>query len=124
MRPQLAAASLRMIAAHPWAGVGLGTWPVVYPHYATVDFAVFMNQAHSDWLQWAAEGGVPFVLMILALFIWTVRAGFRSVWGLGAVSVFLHALVDYPFSRPALASWVIVVIAMLWAQETTQSQEK
>jgi O-antigen ligase len=122
MRPQLAATSLRMIAAHPWAGVGLGAWPIVYPHYATVDFAVFVNQAHCDWLQWAAEGGVPFVLMMIGLFIWTVRAGFRSVWGLGAVSVFLHALVDYPFSRPALGSWVVVIIAMLWARETAAAE--
>ncbi len=115
MRPELAAASLRMLAANPWTGVGLGAWPTVYPHYAAVDFGVFANQAHCDWLQWAAEGGLPFALVMLGIFVWTARAAFRSVWGLGAVAVFLHALVDYPFSRPALASWVIVIVAMLWA---------
>jgi O-antigen ligase len=122
MRPQFAAASLHMLAEHPLAGVGLGTWPTVYPHYAEVDFNVFVNQAHSDWLQWAAEGGIPFVLMLAALFGWTVRIAFRSVWGLGAVAVFLHALLDYPFSRPALSSWVMVIVAMLWAHEASQGQ--
>jgi hypothetical protein len=33
----------------------------------------------------------------------------------GIVSVFLHACVDYPFSRPALGSWFIVMLAMLAA---------
>jgi len=122
MRPELDAASLRMITAHPLVGVGLGAWPTVYPHYAAVDFGVFVNQAHCDWLEWTAEGGIPFGIMMAGLFAWTVRAAFRSVWGLGAVAVFLHALVDYPFSRPALASWVIVIIAMLWGRRAGEAE--
>jgi len=34
-------------------------------------------------------------------FVWSIRRAFRSVWGLGAVSVRLHALVDYLFSASA-----------------------
>ncbi len=116
MRPQFAVASLHMIAAHPWFGEGMGTWPTVYPHYAVVDFGYFVNQAHSDWLQWAAEGGLPFALVMASLFVWTLRHAVRSLWALGVVSVFLHALVDYPFSRPALGAWPILVLAMLAAQ--------
>ena len=41
------------------------------------------------------------------------RPAFRSVWGMGVVAVFLHAIVDYPFSRPALGSWTILILAML-----------
>jgi hypothetical protein len=36
---------------------------------------------------------------------------------MGVIAVFLHAAVDYPFSRPALGSWTIVIIAMLAARE-------
>ena len=84
-----------------------------------MDFGVFANQAHSDWLQWTAEGGLPFGIALLSLFAWCLRPAFRSVWGLGVVSVFLHAAVDYPFSRPAMGSWVMVTIAMLaaWNQD-------
>ena len=113
IRRELAISTLRMIASHPWAGVGLGVWPTVYPRFAVVDIGAFANQAHNDWLQWAAEAGVPFALTMVGLFLWCVRACLRSVWGLGAVAVLLHALVDYPFSRPALGSWTILVIAML-----------
>ncbi len=117
-RREVANSTLHMIAAQPWFGVGLGVWPNVYPRYAIVDFGVFVNQAHNDWLQWTAEGGIPFGLLIATLFFWCLRPAFRSVWGLGVVAVFLHAIVDYPFSRPALGSWTFVVVAMLAARES------
>lgn len=113
VRPELAMASLRMIAAHPWSGVGLGAWSTVYPRYALVDIGAFANQAHNDWLQWTAEGGVLFGLIMAGLFFWCLRAAYRTMWGLGALAVFLHALVDYPFSRPALGSWTFLILAML-----------
>jgi O-antigen ligase len=115
VRREFAVSTLHMIAARPWLGFGLGTWPTAYPRYAIIDVGAFANQAHSDWLQWAAEGGLPFGIAILSLFVWCLRPAFRSVWGLGVISVFLHAVVDYPFSRPALGSWTIVLVAMLAA---------
>ena len=113
VRRELAASTLQMAAAHPWFGSGLGTWPTVYPRYASFDLGLFANQAHNDWLQWTAEGGYPFGVMLVTLFFWSLRPAFRSVWGLGVVAVFLHAIVDYPFSRPALGSWAIVILSLL-----------
>jgi O-antigen ligase len=121
VRPRIALDSLHMVAAHPWFGCGLGTWPAVYPRFASADFGRFVNQAHCDWLQWAAEGGIPFALLIGSLFVWTLRRSIRRLWGLGAVAVFLHAAVDYPFSRPALAAWPVLIIAMLAARQLDHS---
>ncbi len=101
VRTELAMSSVRMVVAHPWFGSGLGTWPTIYPRYAIVDIGAFANQAHNDWLQWTAEGGVPFGMVMACLFFWCLRAAFRTVWGLGVVAVFLHALVDYPAPAPA-----------------------
>jgi O-antigen ligase len=117
VRREFAISSLHMIEAHPWSGVGMGAWPTAYPHYAIVDTGLWANQAHSDWLQWTAEGGIPFGIVMATLFGWCVLPGFRSVWGLGVIAVFLHAAVDYPFARPAEGSWTIVIIAMLAARE-------
>jgi len=113
VRRELAASSWHMATAHPWWGVGLGDWPTVYPAYATIDVGAFVNQAHNDWLQWTAEGGFPFGIMMATLFFWSLRPAFRTVWGLGATAVFLHALVDYPFARPALGSWPILVLSLM-----------
>jgi O-antigen ligase len=119
-RREFAVSSLHMIAARPWSGVGLGAWPTAYPRYAILDFGVFANQAHSDWLQWTAEGGIPFGIALATLFYWCVLPAFRSVWGLGVIAVFLHAAVDYPFSRPALGAWPILIIGMLAAREAVR----
>ena len=51
--------------------------------------------------------------MLASLFLWSLRPAFRSVWGLGVVAVFLHAIVDFPFSRPALGAWPILVLSLL-----------
>ena len=112
-RREFAISSVHMIKSHPWPGLGLGVWTTVYPRYAIVDAGAVVNQAHNDWLQWTAEGGIPFGLMMVSLFAWCLRPAIRTVWGLGVVAVFLHALVDFPFSRPALAAWTFTMVAML-----------
>ena len=113
VRRELSIATLHMAQSHPWFGAGLGTWAIVYPSYAIIDTGSIANQAHNDWLQWTAEGGFPFGILLTTLFFWSLRPAFRSVWGLGVVAFFLHALVDYPFSRPALGSWAIVLLSLL-----------
>jgi O-antigen ligase len=113
VRREFNISSLRMIADRPWFGFGLGTWPVVYPAYATIDIGRFANRAHNDWLEWTADGGLPLGLAMATLFMWCLRPAFSSAWGVGVVAVFLHAGVDYPFSRPALAAWTVVMIALL-----------
>jgi O-antigen ligase len=123
-RRELNISSLQMIRDYPWTGVGLGAWPTAYPRYAIIDAGVYANQAHCDWLQWTAEGGIPFGMSMLLLFAWSLRLGYRTIWGLGVVSVFLHACVDYPFSRPALGSFFVVMLAMLTAQQFQASKDR
>ena len=47
-----------------WFGFGLGSWPWAYPRYAIIDPVLFANHAHNDWAEWAADGGLPFALLI------------------------------------------------------------
>jgi hypothetical protein len=44
----------------------------------------------------------------------SVRA-VRSVWGIGIVAAFLHALVDYPFVHCGLTAWDFTLIGALSA---------
>jgi hypothetical protein len=112
-RVQFARSTLHMIAVHPAIGWGLGCWPAVYPAFATFDPGAIVNQAHCDWLQWTAEGGLPVGVAMLSLAVWAVRPAIRSIWGIGLIAVLAHAVFDYPFSRPAVGAWPILVLSMV-----------
>ena len=114
-RLQFAISTLHMMAVHPWIGWGLGCWPSVYPAFATFDPGAIVNQAHSDWLQWTAEGGLPVGLAMLALTLWAIKPALRSIWGIGILAVLIHAAFDYPFSRPAVGAWPILILSMVAA---------
>lgn len=103
VRQKLLASTLRMIKKKPLTGYGFGTWPEIYPGYATFDSSLYANQAHNDWAQWTAEGGIPFALLLFGLVVWIARPAIFSIWGMGLVAVMVQSFVDYPTREPVLA---------------------
>ena len=67
LRAQFTDSTLKMIPERPLTGFGMGTWKAVYPRFATLDMAVIANEAHNDWVQWGAEGGLVFLALMAAL---------------------------------------------------------
>jgi len=119
-------ASGQMVQDKPFAGSGLGTWSTVYPRFASIDNGVFLNQAHNDWVQWAAEGGLPFALLIFFFAALLCRPAIQSIYGIGMAVFLLHALVDYPMQqRPALAAWFfgIAGLACAWRKGRAPSHD-
>jgi O-antigen ligase len=121
VRADLLRSSVSMTRDRPITGFGLGAWSSAYPGYARFDDGTFVNQAHNDWAQWAAEGGLPFLVLMLTVVALLLRPAIQSLWGLGLMAVFVHAWVDYPFEqRPALAAFLWAMAGAL-AAETTAS---
>jgi hypothetical protein len=117
MRQDFLLSSLEMVRERPLRGFGLGTWSDVYPGFARFDDGLFANQAHNDWAQWAAEGGIPFFLLMVGVAGMAIGPAFRTLWGLGLLSVFLHCCIDYPMQqRPALAAFFFAMLGILMAQ--------
>ncbi|MGI8742560.1 MAG: O-antigen ligase family protein [Bryobacteraceae bacterium] len=108
-------AGIAMIHQRPWFGFGLGTWTAVYPSYAVFDPGVLMNAAHSDWLQWIGDGGIPFGILMSMVAIRALWLGIKAPWGLGVVFVFIHSLVDFPLQIPPIFVWLTIVLAALAA---------
>ena len=121
-RRELLWSSLEMIRERPGMGFGLGTWSTVYPAHAYYDDGLFANQAHNDWAQWAAEGGLPFFFLMLSIATWSLRPAADSQWGVGIVAIFLHCTVDYPIQRPALGGFFFVLLGALAAQANESSR--
>ena len=125
LRQNFLLSSLEMIRERPLHGFGLGTWSEVYPGFARFDDGLFANQAHNDWAQWAAEGGIPFLLLLVGVAGVAIRPAFRSLWGLGLLSVFLHCAIDYPMQqRPALAAFFFALLGVLMAQGSPMGLRK
>ncbi len=113
MRNQLATSTVAMVKTRPLTGFGLGTWRMVYPQFATFDVARVANEAHDDWLQWTAEGGIVFVLAILFFAVYVSRFAWRHLWGFGVPAVFLHCLLDYPTRNTAVAAFLFLFAGAL-----------
>lgn len=64
-----------MIRDHPWRGVGLGNFGTRYPAYKQPQgWAV--KRVHNQYLQFAADGGIPLLIAFLAIWVFF----FRSLW--------------------------------------------
>lgn len=113
-RREFFVAAVDMTRHHPLMGYGLGTFPEVYQRYAVKDFPFYVNHAHNDWAEFAADGGIPFLLLVLLPFLAVVPAAVRNGWGLGLIAVLLHACMDYPFPRPAVSGWMYLLLGLLF----------
>jgi hypothetical protein len=118
VRREFIVAAVDMAKQRPLTGYGLGTFPEVYQRYAIKDFPFYANHAHNDWAEFAADGGVPFLLLVLIPFSAGVPTAVRNPWGLGLIAVMLHACVDFPFPRPAVSGWLFVMLGLLYMART------
>ncbi len=116
-RREFTRSTLAMVRDRPARGFGLGTFQTVYPAYAEFDAGAAVDHAHNDWLEWASDGGIGFAAVWAALAIALVGPAIRSVWGIGVIAVFAHALVDYPFARFGITAWVFVLTGAMGAIE-------
>jgi O-antigen ligase/polysaccharide polymerase Wzy-like membrane protein len=113
-------AATDMTKQRPLTGFGLDTFPEVYQRYAIRDFPFYVNHAHNDWAEFAADGGVPFLLMVLIPLATCVPVAFRNPWGLGLVAIMLHACVDFPFPRPAVSGWIFAILGLLYSRRAAE----
>jgi hypothetical protein len=114
VRKEFTQAAIDMAKHRPLIGNGLGTFPEVYQRYAIKDFGLYVNHTHNDWAEFAADGGVPFLLLVLIPFAVAIPLAIRNPWGIGLIAVMVHACVDYPFPRPAVSGWMFVMLALLY----------
>ena len=81
-------AASKMVEAHPWLGVGMGNYQVVYPEYRLANWKSPLGHAHNVYLNVAAETGViglsSYILFWGYVFLKTIRVLRRSTnWNRG-----------------------------------------
>jgi len=115
--------SLRAIGDFKWLGTGLGTYDWAAMHYQTAFLSQRYEHAHSDYLEFAAEVGIPAAALLFgglwALLAGAARAAVVSndresrVLAAGCAgalfALLLHAITDFNLQIPAnalLFCWV------------------
>jgi O-antigen ligase len=127
--------TLRLISDNPLAGVGPGMYQWRFRPYQTLSAGTWWKHAHSDYLQVAAEWGVPAALLFWGFVVWSLCKsvrGFlvaRSSWTRGTLlgtagaifSIMLHGLVDFNLHIPANLMVFCVLLGLVWRLDQERS---
>jgi tetratricopeptide (TPR) repeat protein len=127
-RTQIWMKTLSMIATHPVVGVGMGRFYYVSKLFTpAVDGAIgryrrWPNIAHSEYLQYTAELGIPAALLMFAIGAYLFRTAWRRAETiapesrvfqeaaiLAAVGLGIHGLVDNNWTVPVTAAGLAVI---------------
>ncbi len=124
------AAMVPMITDHPLLGTGMGSFSGSFQPYRPQNISSdgIIDKAHNSYLEFAAEMGLPALLVLMGALAWMGYAlchGFYerkeryvipalglSVWLLAA----LYSLVDFPLQIPALAALFIAISTVCVSQ--------
>jgi O-antigen ligase len=130
--------TVRIIGDFPWFGTGLGTYGQAMLVYQTAGRPVMYAQAHNDYLQLVAEGGVLVVaptVVTLALVLATlrrrltprrdqpmttwVRAG--AVAGLAGIAA--QSFVEFSLQMPGNTALFVLVLAVALHRSAENTQQ-
>lgn len=115
-----------IVRDHGVTGTGFGTFRAMYQRYedpARVD-RFFVNHAHNDYLELAADGGLPAVAVILLFLLWWSRRAAAAWLGsdMGEVgraaavasgALLLHSTFDYPLRTIALMAVMALCLGLM-----------
>lgn len=125
-----------MIVASPLVGHGGGAYFTRFPAFRSPDQG-FMDHAHNDYLEFAANYGIPAMLLwgwfMFLSFLKSVQqlkirnhalalgASFASLMAIVAMAI--HSTVDFSLQIPANAATFMVLVALPWVVSVAKRQE-
>jgi len=127
-------ATSRIVADHPWFGVGLGAFPFAYTRYDQSSGAQRVEQTHNDYLQILVDTGIVGGLLTVVFVILFFVSAFRSARThhrrrrsivLGALSgcfaIAIHSFVDFNLQVTANAQLFLTLLALTTPTDDTLS---
>jgi O-antigen ligase len=135
-RREIWRSSWKLIREHPLSGVGFGAYFLAIPEYQISSGRLKLEQAHNDYLDLAANGGliaVGLAAWFIAMVIWRAgyslrsRDAYRRAASLGAaaglLSVGVHSLVDFGLQVTGIGVVFAALIVILVADHNVESLE-
>jgi O-antigen ligase len=127
--------ALAMVRERPWTGFGGGSFYNAFTRYKVESLPLPYNHAHNDYVEIAADVGLPGLLLLGGVALLTaVRAvqlmrdsstphvrGVAVGVGMGLICALLHALVDLNLQINANAMTLTVLLAVVWSVPTKRA---
>jgi O-antigen ligase len=134
-RKQIWQSTWALIKQNPWTGVGFGAYFLAISQYQMGSGRIRVEQAHNDYLDLAANGGVIAVALavwFIAMVGWRARFSLRSAdtyrraaslgAAAGILDVGVHSLVDFGLQVTGLAVVFAALIVILVADIPIESR--
>ena len=137
-RENLALDSLRMWRDHRILGVGLGNFETAYPAYQSLPTDLWIDYAHDDYLEAAAETGLVGTVLILSALALFFRLAFRDLrhrlrseggWirlgaAIGCCGLLVHSFFDFNLHIPANAAWFATLAGLATTGEQSSNSRQ
>ena len=121
--------TLKLIRIHPWTGSGLGTFAIAFTPVQSHELNYSVDHAHNDYLEFAAELGIPAAVFLFAGFFLLAARTLRSSRVVrssrtralalgtfaGASALLVHGFADFNLQIPANALVFSVLLGMGYA---------
>ncbi|WP_416899851.1 MAG: O-antigen ligase family protein [Minwuia sp.] len=129
-RPWLFQRTLSAVADRPVIGHGGGAFESYFQGYKNAEFGgvYSISKAHNSYLEFAADAGLPALVLLLALYAFVLLscfagirarrqdAGYPGMALAAAGLVGLHALVDFSVQIPAVAAVFALILGVGYSQ--------
>ncbi len=125
-RDEVVRDSIPMILEHPIFGSGGGSFYSSFPQYQAQPYSGFYDHAHNDYIQFAAELGLPMTLLLGAMVLYCLFISLKTIrkrktplyqgisFGCAAaiVHMLLHSTVDFSLQSPAIALLFVSILSL------------
>ncbi|WP_338412947.1 O-antigen ligase family protein [uncultured Sphaerotilus sp.] len=127
--------TLAMVRERPWTGFGGGAFYNAFTRYKVESLPLPYNHAHNDYVEIAADVGLPGLLLLGGVALLTALRAVRLLQdrssphargvaagvGMGLICALLHALVDLNLQINANAMALTVLLAVVWSVPTKRT---
>jgi O-antigen ligase len=115
--------AFEIFKAHPILGAGLDAFANAFTRYDTLPGAFRVEQAHNDYLQILADGGIVGLACVLAFLVILFRNGLRNIASMsddfgrsiaigalaGCFGIAIHSFFDFPLRTPSNALFFLLL---------------
>ncbi|MEP6850730.1 MAG: O-antigen ligase family protein [Acidobacteriota bacterium] len=125
-RTQFWSVGLQIFLSHPVIGTGFDTFGVAYTQFDPSIGVFRVEQAHNDYLQTLADGGILAFVCLIVFIYFLFRNGIAAIGKrhdqqmrsisigclAGCFGILVHSLFDFPLRTPANAFFFLMLIAL------------